>query len=248
MSHIEPVPQSLPGGQPGLPCRYCGAAVTSGGRLCEGCAPPEPRKRRIAPACRKCATAMRPNDTFCRSCGEELGANPAKARASACTRCGALALGTGLCRRCGGTVELLDGPKLVHPRDRMISDRTGRAATFGSRLGAFLIDGILVWVVSGLLLFLIGPGTASQLAAILTSAAYYIGFWSWGASPGKLALGIHIVRMADGEPPGIGLALVRYVVAFVSGVALLIGYLWMLWDKEHRTWHDRAASVAVIYR
>ena len=248
MARIESVPQSLPGSQAERPCRYCGATVTAGGDLCDGCAPPKPRTRNIAPACRQCGTVMRPDDTFCRSCGEELGANPAKAQMSACRRCGSLALGTGLCRQCGGTVELLESKTLAHPRDRMISSRSGQGASFGSRLGAFLIDGIVVWVISVVLLVLMGPGTVSQLAAIVISAVYYVGFWSWGASPGKLVLGIHIVRMSDGEAPGIGLVLVRYVVSFVSGIALLIGYLWMLWDKEQRTWHDRAASVAVVYR
>jgi uncharacterized RDD family membrane protein YckC len=62
-----------------------------------------------------------------------------------------------------------------------------------------------------------------------------------------MALGIRIVRLDTGGPPGFGRALARYVVSLVSAFVLFLGYFWMLWDGERRTWHDRAASVAVIY-
>ena len=29
-------------------------------------------------------------------------------------------------------------------------------------------------------------------------------------------------------------------------LALLIGYLWMLWDKEKQCWHDKAANDVVV--
>jgi uncharacterized RDD family membrane protein YckC len=32
----------------------------------------------------------------------------------------------------------------------------------------------------------------------------------------------------------------------VSGAVVLIGFLWMIWDREKQTWHDKAAGSVVI--
>jgi uncharacterized RDD family membrane protein YckC len=32
----------------------------------------------------------------------------------------------------------------------------------------------------------------------------------------------------------------------VSGVALGLGYLWMLWDPNKQTWHDKVAKTYVV--
>jgi uncharacterized RDD family membrane protein YckC len=34
-------------------------------------------------------------------------------------------------------------------------------------------------------------------------------------------------------------------MSYVSGIALLLGYLWTLWDPEKRTWHDMVADTRV---
>jgi uncharacterized RDD family membrane protein YckC len=32
----------------------------------------------------------------------------------------------------------------------------------------------------------------------------------------------------------------------LSGIVCLLGYLWMLWDKEKQTWHDKLATTVVV--
>ena len=32
----------------------------------------------------------------------------------------------------------------------------------------------------------------------------------------------------------------------VSGFVCLLGYLWMLWDRERQTWHDKVANTVVV--
>ncbi len=32
----------------------------------------------------------------------------------------------------------------------------------------------------------------------------------------------------------------------MSAIVLLLGYLWMLWDKENQTWHDKMATSVVV--
>ena len=33
---------------------------------------------------------------------------------------------------------------------------------------------------------------------------------------------------------------------WVSAIACLLGYFWMLWDKEMQTWHDKFATDVVV--
>jgi uncharacterized RDD family membrane protein YckC len=35
-------------------------------------------------------------------------------------------------------------------------------------------------------------------------------------------------------------------VSIVSAIVFLLGYLWMLWDPEKQTWHDKAAGSVVV--
>ncbi|MDQ2826266.1 MAG: CbtB-domain containing protein, partial [Actinomycetota bacterium] len=43
-------------------------------------------------------------------------------------------------------------------------------------------------------------------------------------------------------PLGWSTALLRHLYSYVSALALGIGYLWMLWDPEKQTWHDKWSS------
>jgi uncharacterized RDD family membrane protein YckC len=37
-------------------------------------------------------------------------------------------------------------------------------------------------------------------------------------------------------------------MSYVSQLALLLGYLWMLWDPNKQTWHDKVAQSVVVKR
>ena len=45
---------------------------------------------------------------------------------------------------------------------------------------------------------------------------------------------------------GYGRAFIRWLVSIISALILLLGYLWMLWDKEKQCWHDKAANDVVV--
>jgi uncharacterized RDD family membrane protein YckC len=74
----------------------------------------------------------------------------------------------------------------------------------------------------------------------------YVGGVAEGQTEGCGAFGLKIVRCADGEPPGYPRALARVLVSVLSRGVLWLGYLWMLWDDKHQTWHDRAAGTMVV--
>jgi len=150
-----------------------------------------------------------------------------------------------------------------------------RYAGFWIRFVARLIDGILLFIVTTILflpLSFLGFGSvgllssrqdpAAALAALpalmgvigITSilrialfAAYEIYFVSTrGATPGKMALGLKIIR-ADGGPVPVGLATGRYFAQFLSAFILWIGYIMAGFDPEKRALHDRLCDTRVIY-
>jgi uncharacterized RDD family membrane protein YckC len=87
----------------------------------------------------------------------------------------------------------------------------------------------------------------SLLVNVLLGMAYEVYFVSTrGATPGKMALGLKIVR-ADGSPVDAGLALGRYFAHWISGITLGIGYIMAAFDSQKRALHDRICETRVIY-
>lgn len=57
-----------------------------------------------------------------------------------------------------------------------------------------------------------------------------------------------VVSDEDGSKLSIRKALVRNLGKFVSGLALWIGYLAVLWDSRNQAWHDKWAKTYVLIR
>jgi uncharacterized RDD family membrane protein YckC len=124
---------------------------------------------------------------------------------------------------------------------------SGPRASFGRRLVAALLDGIILAIPNSILNAAVGRygGSAIALAIGIAYFGYFEGSPS-GQTIGKRALGIRVVDFATGGPIGFGRAVVRFVGRYVSAIACFLGYLWMLWDKEKQTWHDKFASDVVV--
>jgi uncharacterized RDD family membrane protein YckC len=118
---------------------------------------------------------------------------------------------------------------------------SGEAAGFWRRFAAAFIDGVLVGIVDTILrLFLHEAGAA---LAILVSFVYYTYFHgTTGQTPGDAALGIKVLDIETREVIGYQRAFIRALVSIVSGLVVVLGYLWMLWDPRKQTWHDKAAG------
>lgn len=67
-----------------------------------------------------------------------------------------------------------------------------------------------------------------------------------GATPGKMILGLKIVR-SDGSPLTTGLAVGRYFAYILDGFTLLIGFIMAGFDTEKRALHDRLCDTRVIH-
>ena len=76
--------------------------------------------------------------------------------------------------------------------------------------------------------------------------AYWIG--SRGGSPLRVRLGVLVLDQNDGSFIGTKRAVYRGLMGYVSQLALLLGYLWMLWDPNKQTWHDKVAQSVVVKR
>jgi uncharacterized RDD family membrane protein YckC len=127
------------------------------------------------------------------------------------------------------------------------SGPSGPRASFWRRLGALLIDGIALGIVTGILAAFMSRNAANGIGTLigLLYFTYFEGSAS-GQTAGKKALGIRVIDFKTGGAIGYGRAFIRYVGRIVSTIVLLIGYLWMIWDKEKQTWHDKFAGSVVV--
>jgi len=138
-------------------------------------------------------------------------------------------------------------------------------AGFWIRVGAKVIDAIILWAVGFAVSFLGGfffagvHSTGGQiptrfiasniLMALLSSAiqiAYPIYFLGkYGATLGKMACGLKVVR-PDGERISYARACGRVFAEFLSSIILCIGYIMVALDEEKRALHDRICDTRVI--
>ena len=124
---------------------------------------------------------------------------------------------------------------------------SGPRASFGRRLVAYLLDSILIGIVGGVLVAIFDTGVGYGLDLLVGIAYFgYLEGGPRGQTLGKMALGIRVVDFSSGGPIGYGRGVVRYLGRIISGIVFLLGYLWMLWDKEKQTWHDKLATSVVV--
>jgi uncharacterized RDD family membrane protein YckC len=130
-------------------------------------------------------------------------------------------------------------------------------AGFWIRVGAKFIDGIILQVINfcvGLVIGMAlrgGPGAAKAgavagLAGFAFGLAYVVYFnGRFGATPGKMALRLKIVR-PNGDSITYMRALGRYFGEMLSGLIMGIGFMMAGWDEEKRALHDRICDTRVI--
>jgi len=123
---------------------------------------------------------------------------------------------------------------------------SGPRASFGIRLVAYIIDAAIVGIAGVILSFVGGRG--GSLLALFAGLAYftYLEGSPSGQTIGKRAMNIRVIDFGAGGSIGYGRAVVRYLMRIVSGFVCLLGYLWMLWDRERQTWHDKLANSVVV--
>ena len=160
----------------------------------------------------------------CKSCGYD---NPPEAR---------------FCANCGSN--------LVAAIEQPISTAAPAVAVeyagFWIRLGAAVIDSLIVSVVGGILRLIILRVGSFWLIGLLPWLYYWLFTGLKGQTLGKMALGIKVVD-EQGDMPGLGRAALREIPGkIVSLIALYLGFLWIIWDERKQGWHDKIAKTYVL--
>ena len=137
-------------------------------------------------------------------------------------------------------------------------DHNQEYAGFWIRVGASLVDAILLLIVLGPILTMIYgksywlsdslvQGFWDVVLNYLLPAIAIIMFWVYkSATPGKMATRLTIVDAQTGGKPSVGQFVIRYLGYFVATIPLLLGIIWVGIDKRKQGWHDKLAGTVVL--
>jgi uncharacterized RDD family membrane protein YckC len=119
-------------------------------------------------------------------------------------------------------------------------------AGFWERFGASFLDGIIVLI--GYIVLVLLMGVLGFLIALVGSIAYYAYFegGARGQTPGKRAVSIRVADATTGAAIGPGRAIGRTFGKYISSMFFDLGFLWMLWDPQKQTWHDKMVGSVVV--
>lgn len=136
------------------------------------------------------------------------------------------------------------GADLGYPGERMglPQEGPGAVAGYGRRLVALVVDWLLAMLVSQLLTvaFHWGPSTRS----IVTLGVFGVLAWLLTAifetTVGKRLAGLRVAAVNGGRVASLG--------ALERAILLVLLVPAVIWDRDHRGLHDRAAKTVVVVR
>jgi uncharacterized RDD family membrane protein YckC len=163
----------------------------------------------------------------------------------------------------GGPQPIAAAAPYTHGGEGYIPELGKTLAEPWQRIVARLIDGLVAGVIGAVIAlavisdddFFSFRRTLLQTALGAVYTVFFIGLL--GATPGKMAMGIAVVRQRDGvTPPGFDVAIMRWIVeavgilsivgALASIVILIVSLVFLFTDPRRRTVNDRIAKTYVI--
>jgi uncharacterized RDD family membrane protein YckC len=132
---------------------------------------------------------------------------------------------------------------LVASLPLIISAATLPRAGFWRRLLATLLDAVVVSLTLGLL-HRVWPNFGGVFPFWL--AIYCISLWATkGATIGGIICGLKVVRLDD-RPVSWSVAAVRGLSAFLSLAIAGLGFIWVAFDDDKQSWHDKIAGTTIV--
>lgn len=122
------------------------------------------------------------------------------------------------------------------------------------RLAAMLYDTLVLmalWMLVGFIGVALNGGEANESplfhsALLVVTFAFLAFFWMRGG----MTLGMQAWRLRvqtrDGGPITLSQCLIRFVGGLLSLAAFGLGYWWILFDSENRSWSDLASDSRVV--
>ncbi|KPU57303.1 RDD family protein [Pseudomonas fluorescens] len=142
------------------------------------------------------------------------------------------------------------------------------AAGLGRRLAAMFYDTVLclalaivtIWIYKLIQMAIIGENklhTLSEARALdhdplLQTVLLFVlfGFFAkfWTRSGQTLGMQVWCIRVqnADGSSISLWQALLRFVVSIASLLCVGLGFIWSLFDKQKRSWHDIYSNTELV--
>lgn len=134
---------------------------------------------------------------------------------------------------------------LISAAPPVISAATLMRAGFWIRVAAALLDLILVAIVFGLLEGMMGWFIKFG-AFPLWFVAYNVAMWATkGTTIGGIICGLKVVRLDD-RPLDWSVAIVRALGGFLSLAVAGLGFMWVAFDDEKQSWHDKIAGTTIV--
>ncbi len=142
-----------------------------------------------------------------------------------------------------GVEDVTAGATALVQLPPVISAATLPRAGFWHRFLASLLDAIIVGMAFGLLRSMWhGVGGIFPF----WFAVYCVIMWATKATTiGGIICGLKVVRLDD-RPLDWGVAIVRALSAFLSLAVAGLGFIWVAFDDEKQSWHDKIAGTTIV--
>lgn len=131
---------------------------------------------------------------------------------------------------------------------------TNNPAGFWIRLLALILDAVIIAIPLTIISLVIPGDSQDEYITDILSFLYTLltpVFWN-GYTIGKRICGIRIVKVSDGEGPGLGTMLLRNVVTGIIyvvtlGIAVIVSATMVAAREDKRSLHDFIAGTEVVY-
>jgi len=150
--------------------------------------------------------------------------------------------GTKFCRHCGNTVPRSDAESLPGQEEEVYGG-------FWPRLGAFMVDVVIVMLIGILIVILWGAWSEEWdnvvgWASLIVYTTLFLAAYS--TTPGKKLFGLKVIDAKTRSNLSFGKSLIRSLSYIVSSLFLGIGFLVIVFNKRKRGWHDSISNTVVI--